>query len=326
MSSIALNSNGVLVSDTHLGIVTLDFGSLAPGQEVCKTVPSETATECTGPGGTCVCERVEGENTAVVYSAVCEDTLDPACLEPGSDCDDTATVECLREGICRTPGFWGTHARANPDKARSQNITQAVINAGGGSLTVCGECISTTVPINDESSAIEALCVSPSGAIVLQNARQLTAMALNCIISGFGADCSGDSGLSDLFDDCNAACVGAPSDRTNEECRGEIDCFNNGGLIGKGGCQTGTCASGAPCNGDRACADGSACAPLTDTCHDRELCNPDVGLCFQPPGPAGSSNECHDAHANHCAVLPLSCSNDRRGGSGESCCTTHTCP
>jgi hypothetical protein len=107
-----------------------------------------------------------------------------------------------------------------------------VINAAdGGFLDVCGESICTTVPVNDASSAVEAICVSPSGDIVLQNARQLTALALNCVVSGFGTDCSGDAYLSGLLSDCNNACLDVASTRTNTECRNEIDCFNNGGLF-----------------------------------------------------------------------------------------------
>ena len=231
-----------------------------------------------------------------------------------------------REAICRTPGFWGTHARANPAKKNSKNITQAVINAGGGALFVCGECINATVPVNNAASSVEATCVSPRGAIVLQNARQLTALALNCIVSGFGDDCSGDASLTALFSDCNNACVGAASTRTNTQCRNEIDCFNNGGQYnaGTGFCQTGTCANGAACNGDRACADLSRCTPLPDNCHDRRLVNEDLGLDFDPPGPAGSSDDCNAAIGNHCAILPLTCS--ATTGSGEACCGSDSCP
>jgi hypothetical protein len=253
--------------------------------------------------------------------------LPDTTLECDSRCCKTLAVERCAEGTCRTPGFWGTHARANPDKPGSQNITQAVINAGGGSLLVCGECINATVPVNNAASAVEAMCVSPSGAIVLQNARQLTAMALNCIVSGFGDDCSGDASLAALFSDCNNACLGAGSTRTNTQCRNEIDCFNNGGQYnsGTGFCRTGTCANGVACNEGRPCADLSACTPLPGNCHDRPLVNDALGLDFSPPGPAGSSADCNAATGNSCAILPLSCGATRLGA-GEACCATDSCP
>ncbi len=320
-----------------------DGAAEAPGVNCTDTCDAQCT--CCGDGVRQTGERCDGTQFEPAGpNQTGEGTCRPNCTYCGDgtvngdeECDDGNNVdtdECMNnctpprlEAICRTPGFWGTHA--GTEKPRSVNITQAVIAAAGGSITVCGECINATVPVNNAASAVEALCVAPKGASVLQNARQLTAMALNCIVSGFGADCGGDASLDDLFDDCNAACLGLPSDRTNEECRAEIDCFNNGGIFHDGKssfCQTGTCANGDPCNGSRACVDGSACTPLANNCHDRELCNEDVGICFEPPGPAGSSNACHAANANHCAILDLTCSNERGGGSGEDCCGSDSCP
>ncbi len=229
------------------------------------------------------------------------------------------------EGICRTAGFWGTHARANANKAGSQNITQAVINAGGGSLQICGECINATVPINNAASAVEAICVSPSAAPILQNARELTALALNCIISGGGANCSGSS-VAGLFSDCNNACLGLPSTRTNQQCRNEIGCVNNGGSFVAGSCN-GVCANGQTCsllNNSVPCADLSQCVPPLGNCHDQPLVNSGLGLDFEPPGPAGSELDCNGAIGNRCAVLPLTCS--ATSGQGEACCGTDSCP
>jgi len=240
----------------------------------------------------------------------------PLCRSD-ADCDDrdactsdTCVAGCCahedicNEGICRTPGFWGTHARRNPAKARSQNITQAVINACGGSLLVCNECINATVPVNNAASSVEATCVSPRATIVLQNARQLTALALNCCVSGFGATCGGDASWAALFSDCNNACLGLASTRTNTQCRNEIDCSNNGGQFDSA---TGTCGGGGP-----------------DNCHDRPLVNDALGLDFDPPGPAGSEDDCNLAISNHCAILPLTCSPTT--GTGEACCGSDSCP
>jgi len=254
--------------------------------------------------------------------------LPDTTLECHSHCCKTLAVEQCEEATCRTPGFWGTHARANPAKPGSRNITQAVINAGGGSLLVCGECINATVPVNNPASSVEATCVSPRGTIVLQNARQLTALALNCIVSGFGDDCGGDASLLALFDDCNNACLGLLSTRTNTRCRDEIDCFNNGGEFDPitGFCQTGTCANGAACNDSTPCADLSRCTALPGNCHDRPLVNDLLGLDFDPPGPAGSSDDCNAATGNKCAVLPLpNCT--LKNGAGEACCgLPDSCP
>jgi len=268
-----------------------------PG-ETCDPPGSDPAP--VGDGNLCRANCTYCGDENVDAGEACDGADDAAC--PGL-CDANCTCIPVTEGICRTPGFWCTHA--NDRKRNSQNITQAVIDACGGVLDVCGECISTTVPVDDASSAIEALGVSPKGQIVLQNARQLTALALNCCISGFGADCGDDATLNGLLTDCNNACQGLPSSRSNARCRDEIDCYNNGGQFDP---VTGTCG------------DGGA-----DNCHTRQLVNEDLGLNFQPPGPAGSSEDCHAAHGNHCAILDLAdCS--ARNKQGEDCCDTDSCP
>jgi hypothetical protein len=291
------------------------------------------STEFCAPEGLASYSWSTGEQTRCItvgrageYCVTLTDLPDTT-LECHSRCCRTLAVEQCEVATCRTPGFWGTHARANPAKPGSRNITQAVINAGGGSLFVCGECINATVPVNNAASAVEAMCVSPRGAIVLQNARQLTALALNCVFSGFGDDCFGDAGLADLFGDCNDACLGLASTRTNTQCRNEIDCFNNGGQYnaGTGFCQLGTCANGAACNGSTPCADLSPCTALPGNCHDRPLVNDALGLDFDPPGPAGSSDDCNSATGNNCAILALpNCT--LKGGTGEACCGSDSCP
>jgi len=107
-----LDTNGVKVSDPVLGTVSFDFGTITPGATVCKQAPSViTAPNCTGgsPAGTsCFCQDVEGVNTATITSAICENTNQDACAQPGSDCEDTANVACL--GFCPTfnPAFGPT--------------------------------------------------------------------------------------------------------------------------------------------------------------------------------------------------------------------------
>ena len=280
----------------------------------------------------CATERTV-ENTA---SVTVQTT--PECTDEAS-ASDSCTIPPCQVAICRTPGFWGTHA--NDVKQNSQNITQEVINECGA-LNVCGECISTTVPINDAASAVEAICVSPRGAQELQLARQLTAMALNCCMSGFGSDCGGDTNLSNLFSECNGICQGIPDNTlTTQECIFRIDCFNNGGVVLENEglfCQTGTCVpagscgivddlvtvngDSVPCNDQTSCETGFECCPLPGNCHDRELCNEEYDcdpgtegvqacLCFEPPGPAASEKECNTAIRNGCTIF---------GGCGTDSC------
>ena len=111
----------------------------------------------------------------------------------------------------------------NCEKSRSQNITQAVIDAAlGGSLSICGQTIDNT-SVGNMMSALEAMCVSPRGEQRLQLARQLTAAALNCVISGAGADCAG---LPEVpFSACNTACA---LDGDIGTCIEDLDDFNNG--------------------------------------------------------------------------------------------------
>jgi hypothetical protein len=103
-----LNTNHVLVSDPVLGTVNFDFGTIQPGQTVCHEAPSViTAPNCTGgstPGTSCLCSEVAGVNTATITSAICESTNQDACVQPGSDCSDTANVACLAPGSCRMTG------------------------------------------------------------------------------------------------------------------------------------------------------------------------------------------------------------------------------
>jgi hypothetical protein len=249
-----------------------------------------------------------------------EDTFTATGVSPsGATVSDAATLpagtcECESQNneICRTPGFWGTHA--GTEKNRSQNITQQVIDKVKG-LTVCGQTIDDTA-VGSCDSAVEAICVSVKGEGQRQLVRQLTAAALNCVMSSGNADCSGVS-IDQLFADCNKVCQGIPvAGLDMDKCKESIDCFNNGGQYKDGFCQTGTCSdSGKPCSEDKPCMsnlfmawlNGVSCVPLKGNCHERELCNEDVGLCFEPPGPAGSSGACNQARKNSLYVAEGNC-------------------
>jgi hypothetical protein len=97
-------------------------------------------------------------------------------------------------------------------------------------------------------------------------------------MSGSGPDCSGVS-IEEVFQACNTACANGDTtaivDTTAIDCIEAIDDYNNG---------------------------------LTNDCHNQPLCNEDIGLCFEPPGPAGSSKANNKAIANDCTILaPENC-------------------
>ena len=267
---------------------------------VCTIDTCDPATGCVNtpqPPDTCddnnpctedICDPVDG----------CVSTpFDP--LPPG--CGDA---------ICRTPGFWGTHA--GTEKKTGDNITEAVIDCADGNcddhtandfLLICGEKIDSpdsnpadgTTDTDDAASSTEAMCVPVKGDSTLQLARQLTAAALNCIVSGGGADCSGTGIYSTAFTDCNAKCASGTATQSElTACISELDCLNNGNTF-----LNGACSPGAPGN-----------------CHERLLVNEDLGLDFDPPGPAGSSNACKAATNSDCTVV----------GPGEALCDTDSLP
>jgi Bacterial Ig-like domain (group 1) len=207
--------------------------------------------------------------------------------------------------ICRTPGFWGTHG--GEEKSISVNITLALLEAYNAvnepDLTICGQTITNT-DVGSVNSALEAICVNKIGESngLLQLARQLTAAALNCIITNSqepdgeacpsagltGAVCDTVS-IEDIFNACNDACAAGETtveiDGETVGCIGAIDCFNNGGSF------------------EFVDALGEfVCVEVADSCHDRAL---DQGCFdFEPPGSAGSPGACNDARKNDVNILP----------------------
>ena len=222
----------------------------------------------------------------------CDDGNDVAGDGCENDCTPTPS-----EAICRSPGFWGTHAGV--EKTRSKNITEAVIDCADGNcadhtandyLLICGEKIDSpdsnpadgTTDWNDAASSTEALCVPVKGAQILQLARQLTAAALNCILSNGDETCASTPLYATAFADCNTTC--AASTATKEEltaCIGELDCLNNG----------------------RTFINGLCLDPVPGNCSEQQLVNVAQGLDFEPPGPAGSPDACQAAHATKCNVV-----------------------
>jgi hypothetical protein len=229
-------------------------------------------------------------------------------------CDGFGTCDQGRLGnpicICRA-GFWGTHAgeeKVNKKKT-SVNMTQAVMEANAGYLNICGEEIDNT-SVDTAGSALEALCVAPMGMQEYQLARQLTAMALNCIMTDLvgvldNNPCAGmGMGIEDLFANCNDACASGDSTMF-EMCIEETSCFNNGGVFMEDGyCRTGTCSDdGSPCNDTDAPCNAGTCDPILDNCSENPLVNDTLGLFFDPPGPAGSSKACNMAIRNACTIF-----------------------
>ena len=203
-------------------------------------------------------------NTASVLCAV--DGFDNAVeAEASADCE----VRQRDEEICRTPGFWGTHA--GTENRRSTNLTQTVINAAGGELSVCGQTINNTM-VGNVNSAVEAMCVRIEGESQRQLARQLTAMVLNCVVSGGGADCTGTS-VEQLFAEANAACAMGGEAAELSDWIEQVDAFNNG---------------------------------YDSDCHERELnALTEIFDGISPfPGPAGSPGACSLATGNGVKVVP----------------------
>jgi hypothetical protein len=104
---------------------------------------------------------------------------------------------------------------------------------------------------------------------------------LNCIVSGFGADCAGSAPLANLIASCNAACIDDTA--IVASCIERIECLNGGGLSESAECR------------------------LFAGCEARAL--PAEVLIGNPsgcpdPGPAGSSGECTAARKTQCTILP----------------------
>ncbi|MDZ4348830.1 MAG: hypothetical protein U1A22_04770 [Xanthomonadaceae bacterium] len=249
----------ITVSDPTLGLVDVPVDNLAIGASVVLDSGSLgfaalfAQDRCTTAG--------EFPNNASTQGDSAETG------ETVSDSDPAVLLcEVQFAEICRTPGFWSTHAGTEKNKA--SNLTQLTIDAAGGSLSICGTTIDNTT-VGSAFSALEAMCVSPKGDQRLQLARQLTAMALNCVVSGGGADCSGTSGES-LFQAANEACANGVANAGDYIA--PVDAFNNG---------------------------------VNSDCHERDLSESDVFDGVSPlPGPAGSPKACNAARTNNVIVLP----------------------
>ena len=185
--------------------------------------------------------------------------------------------------ICRTAGFWGTHA--GTEKTGTTNISEDVLRAwlsvdipdpqmvpekcvdnfdgsvscdfeppgpagspkacrdakksdvtlfnafpeGANGIQICGKTVSVEQHGSNIPPVVEAICVAPNGDSRLQLGRQLTAAALNCMLSGGGANCT-DTSIETVFASCNSTCADPLQEDQVTSCIEKIDCFNNGGM------------------------------------------------------------------------------------------------
>jgi len=229
--------------------------SLANAQEICRTAGfwgTHAGTEKTGSMN--ISEDVIRAWLSVEKSA--PETAPDTCTD---NMDGTGTVRCDFE----PPGPAGS-AKACRDAKKSE-VTLFDAPMVGEGIEICGHIISVEPSDADQSQpVVEAICVSPSGDSALQLGRQLTAAALNCILSGGGDDCTGTS-IEPVFTSCNEACVPmAEGDQVNS-CIEKLDCFNNGGMWNND--------SGAMyCRMD-----------VAESCHDQPL----IGTVIPPSGGPG---------------------------------------
>jgi hypothetical protein len=158
------------------------------------------------------------------------------------------------------------------------------------SITVCGETLNAT-DVENKSSALEGICDSGGGKTQL--ARQLIALALNCLNSknsGWGdgtSPCAGISAFESVYNSCDATCIAGGTNAQLSACINQVDCLNNGGTW----------------NG--------SCTIQANNCEN----NP---LLFQD-SPAGSSQTCNDARKSDCTIFSTV-------GTGAGQCTTDSLP
>lgn len=312
------NGTPTAVACNQGGSPVTQLGPLGSGTATCGGNVIETAPETCNPENEQVNDRIavsgtdQGPPPFTGLPASGSATNGPTVL--GQVCNDGE--------FCRTAGFWSTHTDSTGEKTCAQNITQAVLDAGGP-LTICGELICNT-EVDDASSAVEAMCVAVQGQQERQLARQLTAAGLNCIVTNGSATCDGVS-INDAFDACNLVCDGDttnnPAGYTVGGCIAQIDCFNNGGVwdpADGGSCSTGTCSNDSTqtCTQDDLsnCGVGAECIPYPNNCHEAEFGDfenvvlPNDTLletdeCFEKQGPADNA-DCKGAKKTDCTVIP----------------------
>ena len=113
--------------------------------------------------------------------------------------------------------------------------------------------------------------------IVRQLMRQMTAAALNCVMSGTTPDCSGLT-IGDKWAAANAACVANDDQAAMSGFIEDFDAFNNGYYLGS------------------ECVEDIRQSPVWD--------DGSGGLVHKLPGAAGSSRGCNTAIQNKWFLVP----------------------
>src|SRR6266498_1834970 len=290
-------------------------GVFRPSSVVCRPSSDggvcDPPENCTGTGPGCPPDVFRPVNTPCTDDG---DICTTDVCDGNGACTHIPNDQCGIE-VCRTPGFW--QERAGTEKGGA-NLTLLAIEKGGGCLEICGEIITNTA-VNSANSAEEALCIRKNGRTLKQLVRQLTAAALNCIVTNGAADCTGVS-IEQTFKDCNAACAqGEGTTDDGLDCERAMDCFNSGGTFGDGSCtipannchdatEVGFCHGGPD--------DGKLCSTVEE-CADGAECK---------PGPASSPEKCNQARQNACSVVPFAGPiSESQCGSGLKCSTPEVC-
>jgi hypothetical protein len=220
-------------------------GDICDPDESCTGTPGAACPADTIAPATTICRTGSGDEicdpdescTGVADAACPADTFEPAGTECTDDdgnictdgvCDSEGlcvsvydpTNADICEGICLTAGFWGARAGGDVDKKDGSpvgfNYTQAVIDANEGCLNVCGQDTCGTYELlGNLGCAQEALCMRANNSGLLdQTYRQMTAAALNCVLSGASGPTSDQCGalLNTVLVgiDQTGTCVGGP--------------------------------------------------------------------------------------------------------------------
>lgn len=200
--------------------------SVANAQEVCRTA---------GFWGT----HAGNERTG---SANISEEVIRAWLSTVNSFDQTQTDKCVYNNLDGTvscdfepPGKAGSPKACRDAKKNDITLLSPIPDFPEGleGIQICGKTISVEDHDGSIAPVVEAICVSPSGDSRAQLGRQLTAAALNCILSGGGDDCTGTS-IETVFASCNndVCAPGIEGEQVNS-CIEKLDCFNNGGLWNK---------------------------------------------------------------------------------------------
>jgi hypothetical protein len=302
--------------------VACDDGEFCTLNDLCSN------GDCVGGGARDCSDNVDCTNDSCdEANDECDNNPDDAFCEDGDACTDNTCSPvngCIADlicgDVCRSPGFWATHSgfeKKNVNKD-AVNVGQLVLDAAGG-LTICGQTVDASSngaepPFVDGlglSSNLEGLCMRAKGVKQRQLFRQLTAAALNCVMSA-GTNCEDITGryIDVSYDDCDLLCqtgVEAEEGPTVGDCIHELDCFNNGGQMINGNCAFGNCeVTDELCGADEGdCPDANSaaqdCVPFEDNCHSNALCKESIDVCPKA-APASSSSACREARGNDCTI------------------------